>query len=118
MQTSLDHLNAKSFAEQLHSGFNTQLGEATIVLKLSAVEERNISPRVECFSLLFQGPANPRLPQKMYDLQHEKLGEFSLFLTAVAGDGNGISYEAVFNRLRGTQHSAISTQHSDREHPG
>jgi hypothetical protein len=99
METPLDSLNAKSFAEQLHSTFYAQLGGAKIALKLSAVEEHNL-PRVESFSLIFQGPPSPRLPQKIYEMEHEKLGNFSLFLTAVAGDKEGISYEAAFNRIK------------------
>lgn len=100
METTLEKLNAKIFAEHLHGKFNTQLGGAKIELKLASVEEREISPRLESFTLTFHGPVAPRLPQQIYRLEHEKLGEFGIFLTAIGADEAGISYESVFNRLR------------------
>jgi len=100
METPLDKLNAKAFAEHLHSNFHTQAGGAKVSLELFSVEEREISPRIELFFLTFHGPVQPRLAQQIYLLEHEKLGEFSIFLTAVAGDAEGISYESVFNRMR------------------
>ncbi|HEY6352740.1 MAG TPA: hypothetical protein VI636_25365 [Candidatus Angelobacter sp.] len=100
METPLEKLNAKVFAEYLRSKFHTQLGDKKVELELLSVEERESSPRVETFFLCFNGPLIPRLPQQIYLLEHEKLGAFSIFLTAIAGDTEGISYEAVFNRYR------------------
>lgn len=49
------------------------------------------------FSLLFQGPPEPR-PQQSYRLFHEHLKEIDVFLVPVARvKGGGIQYEAVFN---------------------
>ena len=100
METALEKLNAGAFAEHVHTRFKTQLGEARIELELSSVTERELSPRLEAFSLLFRGPTQPHLPQKIYRLEHEKLGAFSIFLTAIEGDADSIWYEAVFNRVR------------------
>ena len=100
METALEKLTAGIFAEHVHTTFNTQLGDARIVLELSSVVEHELSARQEAFSLVFRGPVTPRLPQKIYRLEHEKLGTFSIFLTAIEGDADGISYEAVFNRVR------------------
>jgi len=100
METPLETLNAKIFAEHLHSKFSTQLGGARIELALATVEERELSPRVESFALVFDGPLAPRLPQQIYRLEHEKLGNFSIFLTAVSADEKGFSYESVFNRMK------------------
>jgi hypothetical protein len=36
----------------------------------------------------------------MYQLQHERLGAFELFLVPVGQDQDGVYYEAVFNRLQ------------------
>ena len=102
METPLEKLNARVFAEHLRSKFRTQLGNTKVELELFSVDERDISPRLEAFCLLFQGPVSPRLPQQIYSVEHDQLGSFSLFLTAVAGDAEGISYEAVFNRYRKT----------------
>jgi hypothetical protein len=44
------------------------------------------------FSLVFQGGPNPPLPQRIYRVQHEGLGEMEIFLVPIASD----RYEAVF----------------------
>jgi len=69
-------------------------------LKLDAVEERKAPPDWEVFSLIFQGPAAPRLEQRIYSLQHSELGELGLFLVPIGALPNGICYEALFNRRR------------------
>ncbi|HEY6250326.1 MAG TPA: hypothetical protein VI685_10210 [Candidatus Angelobacter sp.] len=100
METPLEKLNAKVFAEHRRSKFHTQLGDRKVELELLSVEEPESSPKVEVFFLTFHGPLTPRLPQRIYLLEHEKMGTFSIFLTAIAGDAEGISYEAVFNRYK------------------
>ena len=93
--------NSKIFAAQLHTRFKVvRDGDAPVVLELVEVTDRKTPPEMELFLLLFRGPATPRLPQRIYHFEHEVLGAFDLFITAIAGDQEGISYEAVFNRLR------------------
>ena len=100
MSSILDSLNSQIFTGQLHTKFSIHLqGMDPLTVELVEVNERN-TPRTEAFSLLFRGPASPRLNQQIHDLEHAKLGRFPLFLTAVAGDSESITYEAVFHRLR------------------
>ena len=104
MLTSLDTLNAKLFTEQLHSKFSVPMPDAnSIVLELTEVSEKDSGPRVEFFSLTFLGPVSPRLAQQIHRLEHEKLGAFEIFLTAIAADPQGIQYESVFHRFRKPQ---------------
>ena len=42
--------------------------------------------------LVFQGGPNPPLPQRIYRVEHEKLGELDVFLVPIAVD----QYQAVF----------------------
>lgn len=49
------------------------------------------------FSLVFEGPAEPLLPQATYGLVHPALGSLDIFLVPVARSPAGIRYEAVFN---------------------
>jgi len=70
-----------------------------MTLELAEVNERPTPPDIELFSLVFHGPAAPRLPQQIHHFEHAALGAFDLFITAIAGDDQGISYEAVFHRL-------------------
>jgi hypothetical protein len=44
------------------------------------------------FSLVFRGGPNPPLPQRIYRVEHEKLGELDIFLVPIAVD----QYQAVF----------------------
>jgi hypothetical protein len=97
-------LNAKIFREQLHSQFKIhQDNTAPITLELIDVVENGLSPKMELFSLHFSGPLRPRLDQQTHHLEHEKLGEFEIFLTPISADQqNGTIYEAVFHRFRKT----------------
>ena len=101
MSTALDKLNAKIFSEhlrtkfKLHGDFNPP-----IVMELEDVKEGNNTPKIELFSIFFRGPAAPHLPQSIYVLEHDMLGTFEIFLTAVGTDQTGILYESVFHRFR------------------
>lgn len=53
----------------------------------------------ETFSLLFDGPENPALPQRIYLIEHEKIGRFDLFIVPVEKIASGVRYQALFNRL-------------------
>jgi hypothetical protein len=102
MPTPLKQLNAQIFREQLHTRFKVNVeGGEPLVLELNEVEERSDSPAMELFSLHFVGPFTPRLAQKIHRLEHEKLGDFEIFLTAVGADPQqGTVYECVFHRFR------------------
>lgn len=49
------------------------------------------------FSLLFRGPGEFILPQKLYAMKHAVMGELSLFLVPIGKDQHGVRYEALFN---------------------
>ena len=49
------------------------------------------------FSLVFEGPTAPQLPQATYALAHPALGPLDISLVPVARSPAGIRYEAVFN---------------------
>src|SRR6266700_5236430 len=98
MASALDNLNSKVFSEQLHTTFKVHSEDGDpLSLKLTAVREGDTSPKIELFSLLFQGPPTPRLQQQIHRFEHEKLGSFELFLTAVGINAEGITYEVCFH---------------------
>ena len=51
----------------------------------------------EPFTLLFKGPGDVMLPQRMYSLKHSLLGDLNIFLVPVAREVDGMRYEAIFN---------------------
>jgi len=48
------------------------------------------------FSLLFQGPADPLLPQATYRFEHASLGVMEIFIVPLGRDEHGTTYEAFF----------------------
>ena len=106
MPESLHKLNAKLLSEHLHSKFKVHLdrdGKETLELEIDQIIEPPAPPSLEQFFLVLKGPRSPRLDQCTHRMDHEKLGTFDLFITAIAGDEHSITYEAVFNRFRKQQ---------------
>jgi hypothetical protein len=55
---------------------------------------------MERFSIYFQGPGEPLLPQQLYTFQHEQMGEFEIFVVPIAKNDAGLRYESVFNYFK------------------
>jgi len=49
------------------------------------------------FSLLFEGPPQPLLPQRIYRISHPQLDAMHIFLVPVGRTQSATQYEAVFN---------------------
>ena len=98
----LEHLTAATFASHRGSLFRV-VDAASDGTELRLIEADELpaqpgAPRAEPFSLVFTGPAEPRLEQRTYRLDHDELGELDIFLVPIgfAPDGE-LLYEAVFN---------------------
>ena len=101
-----------AFAGRVGQTFKVNLGASgSVTLKLLGVKEGDaeilIAPRKlvrakngESFLLVFQGPHNNPLPQKMFRFEHNQLGKFSLFITPGTSKQNAQHYEAVINTVR------------------
>lgn len=50
-----------------------------------------------CFSLLFRGAPDPVFAQQTMTLRHPAIGEQAIFVTPIAADAEGVTYQAVFN---------------------
>ena len=48
------------------------------------------------FSLLFHGPLEPVLPQRIYAFDNDALGRFEMFIVPIGPEGRSMQYEAVF----------------------
>ena len=53
----------------------------------------------ESFSLVFHGPDNRFLPQRIYTFEHDQLGRFDLFIVPIGQKPGFFEYQAIFNRL-------------------
>ena len=52
--------------------------------------------RGEAYSLEFLGPRLPILPQRIYGLRNENMGELEIFLVPIGANQEGVRYEAIF----------------------
>lgn len=98
----LQELTPASFEAHLNTPFHVHYGgNAPLEILLSEVRlnEPHPGPRAQPFSLYFSGPASPILPQRIYKLAHEPMGELDIFLVPVGPHPKkgGMVYEAVFN---------------------
>ncbi len=74
--------------------------EPTLDLTLDRVEVSEAGPPNQesrrSFALVFRGPLEPMLSQRIYRLESESLGALELFLVPIGPAGDAMQYEAVF----------------------
>lgn len=98
-------LSEKEFSQHLNTSFRVKL-DSPEPLELKLVEVKGYPGKpnepggMERFSVFFTGPADLRLPQHLYQLEHDLMGKFDIFLVPIAGDEKGFQYEAVFNYFK------------------
>ncbi|KAB2933821.1 MAG: hypothetical protein F9K25_05035 [Candidatus Contendobacter sp.] len=95
----LDTLTLDHWRECLGQDFRVRLGqEAGLDLKLTSVTPLGADGgyRRQPYSLLFAGPLTPLLPQAIYPLRSESLGELEIFLVPLGPQGQTMRYEAIF----------------------
>ncbi len=89
-----------AFEQCLGAKFRVDTGSGGMA-EFDLVEVRVLRPNASAdgrpFALLFHGPAAPVLPQKIYPMEHDRLGALDLFVVPVGRDATAVKYEAVFN---------------------
>jgi|SRR6516164_6366519 hypothetical protein len=97
-------LTAREFSKHLNSQFRLKVKDQDLPLQLVEVKpylpQENEQQGLERFSVFFEGPGDLLLPQQVYRLAHDRMGDFELFLVPVSGDQRGYRYEAVFNYFK------------------
>jgi hypothetical protein len=98
-------LTEEEFAKHVNTTFRVRLdAEQSTELELVEVKgypsKHNEHSGMERFSLYFNGPATPFLPQMLYTLNHDQMGEVEVFLVPLSRDEQGFRYEAVFNYFK------------------
>ena len=105
----LETLTLAKFSELLHARFRIRVSHSEeIELELvEAAPGRTVESqgkggkRFESFSLVFHGPGDRLLPQKMHPFEHPQLGRFELFIVPIGQGPGHFKYQAIFNRLIG-----------------
>lgn len=92
-------LHQTDFEAQLKKTFQVHSDEhGPVKLTLEEVSGRN-REGIEAFSLLFKGPKDPVMRQKLRKIKQNKLGTFTLFMVpVVSGEQNAIMYQSIINR--------------------
>jgi len=93
-------LTRAMFEQNLNSRFWLRNGDGERT-PLDLIELKNGHPSLpaEQFSLLFRGDQSKIHPQSIYQVEHDVIGRFDLFLVPVDRNDQGTFYQAVFNRL-------------------
>ena len=100
VEVAVQQLTHGEFKNQLNSRFSLKLNDSeSAELLLTEVSELITGPRQEMFAIVFRGPAKSILPQRIYHLANDSMGELDLFLVPIRKDDEGVYYEAVFNRM-------------------
>lgn len=93
------------FAERVGQEFRIDVDPATSVLTVltSATThggdtdpDAGSSRAASGFALVFRGPVEPLLPQRIYRLAHDELADMDIFIVPIGRDESGVRYEAVF----------------------
>jgi hypothetical protein len=103
-----ERLNEEDFRKHVGTKFRVRLDEIEgapgVELELDeVVPYPSLShPRgdAERFSAYFYGPGDFFLPQRIYKLEHEQMGENEIFLVPVAQNERGFRYEAVVSNFK------------------
>ena len=95
----LDKVAAGTFSPFIESLFNIDLSPwGSLTLTLNNVTEvgPEVPGRRRAFSLIFLGPIEPILPQRIYALEHETMGRLEIFIVPIGVTQSNCRYEAVF----------------------
>jgi hypothetical protein len=92
-------LTLETFAPAVGETFTVgEEGGTTVELLLVEATAQEAAPQAPRppFSLIFQGPAEPFLPQATYRFEHASLGVIGIFIVPLGRDEHGTTYEALF----------------------
>jgi hypothetical protein len=102
----LDKLTLATFAPLVGQVLRLRLddGAAVEVVLESATESPGTGwrppgdgPVRTPFSLVFRGPPQFVLPQRIYRFEHDVLGEVDIFVVPIGRTAAGVAYEAIFS---------------------
>lgn len=91
-----------TFAPHVGTSFNVRQVEGGFAIRLADAYRSKVfegQPRDEPFTLVFTSPPGPHLPQGLFNLEHDELGEVEIFLVPIGPEtaGGDMRYEAIFN---------------------
>ncbi len=101
-----DRISLSLFADHVGEQFRIVLDQENS-LEVELIEAKALKSHVteddpeyirrDPFCLLFRGPKDCYLPQRMYAVEHPTAGTVEMFLVPVMPDRHGSRFEAIFN---------------------
>jgi hypothetical protein len=94
----LESFTIETFADRVGEPFLIRF-EPEGAVEVELLEAQALGPpegRRAPFSLVFRAPKEPIYPQRIYEVEHDELGSFEIFLVPIVPDEAGARYEAVF----------------------
>jgi hypothetical protein len=100
----LDQLSVDDFKPAVGSTFVLDAGDDAR-LDLELIEARPHDPEAPAqdesgkrtpFALVFRGPPEPIMPQRIYRIEHDSVGPLEIFIVPLGPHAEGMRYEAVF----------------------
>ena len=92
----LGNFGVETFSGHLGNSFRIH-PDVSSTLHLELVSATGLNEGSERpFSIVFRGPTDALLPQRIYRMEHEEIGAFDLFLVPIGPDEKGLRYEAIF----------------------
>lgn len=96
----LQDVRLEHFAGLVGETFRIALDDdAALKLVLTETTKTGGDRPDNAFSVVFKGPRDRPLGQRIYDVAHATLGTLPIFLVPIAEQPDGYLYEAVFTRL-------------------
>jgi hypothetical protein len=96
----IQDLTLEMFAALIGERFRVHMTEqGTIDVELieaSPLGAKVTAPRGQAFSLVFRAAGGELVPQRIYRVEHERLGAHDIFLVPIGPDAGGMRYEAIF----------------------
>lgn len=96
----LEKLTHHDFASALNQKFQIPHGGGSLEVELiecrSLPSTRHKDALREPFSVIFRGPLQPVLPQRIHRLEGGPMGPLEIFIVPVGPDNQGMLYEAIF----------------------
>ena len=105
MPNTLDTLTIEAFQPRVGNLFRIRLSPDSAI-EAELIEARALGDpgrppagklaRREPFALSFRTTQKGALPQRIYQVEHDEMGSYEIFLVPIGPDGTGMVYEAVF----------------------
>ncbi len=77
-------------------GEGADVFDARLIQAVDLRESQGVGRRSRQFSLIWRGPPQMRIEQRIHRVQHPEFAPLDLFLVCIGPDAQGMRYEAVF----------------------